>query len=191
MLLAVAPLAGAESLYVIEHLVVGVNSAPDDAGERIASVRSGERVEVLERFGDEVRVKLESGPEGWMKASYLSAEVPLAVRLAERTRELETARSSLGRVQRELAAAQAALAEAAARPAEPLPGGQPQPEEPSAAALLPAQGPLFPRPPEPQAGFGWGWLVLASAAALAAGFALGWRMLDRRIRRKYGGLRIY
>ena len=27
--------------------------------------------------------------------------------------------------------------------------------------------------------------------ALIAGFVLGWRMLDRRIRRKYGGLRIY
>jgi hypothetical protein len=26
---------------------------------------------------------------------------------------------------------------------------------------------------------------------LIAGFALGWRTLDRRIRRKYGGLRIY
>lgn len=37
----------------------------------------------------------------------------------------------------------------------------------------------------------WGWLALAAALALAAGFVLGWRVLDRRIRRKYGGLRIY
>jgi hypothetical protein len=27
--------------------------------------------------------------------------------------------------------------------------------------------------------------------ALALGFALGWRMLDRTIRKKYGGLKIY
>ena len=44
--------------------------------------------------------------------------------------------------------------------------------------------------PRPRGGM-WGWLALAMAAALAAGFALGWRMLDRRIRRRYGGLRIY
>jgi hypothetical protein len=28
-------------------------------------------------------------------------------------------------------------------------------------------------------------------ASLLAGFAVGWRVLDRRIRSKYGGLRIY
>jgi Bacterial SH3 domain len=37
------------------------------------------------------------------------------------------------------------------------------------------------------------WLVAFAVAllTLAVGFALGWRMLDRRIRAKYGGLRIY
>ncbi|MGB8327311.1 MAG: hypothetical protein WCE48_07000, partial [Steroidobacteraceae bacterium] len=35
-------------------------------------------------------------------------------------------------------------------------------------------------------------LVIAAAlASLAIGFLLGWRTLDRRIRRKYGGLKIY
>ena len=37
----------------------------------------------------------------------------------------------------------------------------------------------------------WGWLAVAGVLALATGFVLGWRVLDRRIRRKYGGLRIY
>lgn len=37
----------------------------------------------------------------------------------------------------------------------------------------------------------WEWLLIAALLGLAAGFALGWRVLDRRIRRKYGGLRIY
>ncbi len=37
----------------------------------------------------------------------------------------------------------------------------------------------------------WGWLAATALLALSAGFVLGWRLLDRRIRRKYGGLRIY
>lgn len=43
----------------------------------------------------------------------------------------------------------------------------------------------------PPAGAAWGWLITVALLALAAGFVLGWRLLDRRIRRKYGGLRIY
>jgi hypothetical protein len=36
------------------------------------------------------------------------------------------------------------------------------------------------------------WLAIAvSALTLVAGFMLGWRVLDKRIRAKYGGLRIY
>jgi hypothetical protein len=37
------------------------------------------------------------------------------------------------------------------------------------------------------------WLVASAVAllALGVGFALGWRTLDKRIRAKYGGLRIY
>ena len=37
----------------------------------------------------------------------------------------------------------------------------------------------------------WEWLLVTALLALAAGFFLGWRLLDRRIRAKYGGLRIY
>jgi len=37
----------------------------------------------------------------------------------------------------------------------------------------------------------WLWILGSSAVTLCLGFILGWRTLDRRIRRKYGGLRIY
>ena len=37
----------------------------------------------------------------------------------------------------------------------------------------------------------WPWLAGAAVAGLVVGFLLGWRTLDRRIRKKYGGLKIY
>lgn len=53
-----------------------------------------------------------------------------------------------------------------------------------------------PPPPEetaapPTARSPWGWLAGTAMLALGAGFFLGWRVLDRRIRRRFGGLRIY
>jgi len=56
------------------------------------------------------------------------------------------------------------------------------------AAALQAAGELNGAQPPRGA---WGSLAVAAVLALAAGFVLGWRVLDRRIRRKYGGLRIY
>jgi hypothetical protein len=60
----------------------------------------------------------------------------------------------------------------------------------STAGAPPVMDAGAPQEPPPRRA-GWRRLVGATLVALAAGFALGWRMLDRRIRRKYGGLRIY
>ncbi|HXN79848.1 MAG TPA: SH3 domain-containing protein, partial [Steroidobacteraceae bacterium] len=100
-----APAARAETLYVVEQLVVNVNSAPDASGERIATVKSGEGVEALERVRDQVHVKLAGGKDGWIRASYLSADEPLRPRLAERTAEVARLREDVSRVQAQLDAA--------------------------------------------------------------------------------------
>jgi phosphate/sulfate permease len=50
---------------------------------------------------------------------------------------------------------------------------------------------VFPALPVLQVEPSWGWVLGAAAVALVIGFMLGWRTLDRRIRKKYGGLRIY
>jgi hypothetical protein len=57
------------------------------------------------------------------------------------------------------------------------------------AAALPA--PEEAGPGARPMGSAWGWLAATALLALTGGFLLGWRLLDRRIRRKYGGLRIY
>jgi hypothetical protein len=187
LLLAAASVGHAESLYVIERLVVGVNDSPEGAGARIATVRSGDRVEVLERFEDETRVRLSSGAEGWVKSAYLSPDLPMRLQLDERTRELEDTRLELNRVIRESSAARAAPplpTPASAAPLAPAPAAD-------SAALVPTERPMFPSRASGGSQPTWTWVAVACTLALAAGFAIGWRVLDRRIRRKYGGLRIY
>lgn len=60
-----------------------------------------------------------------------------------------------------------------------------------ASAEVRGESTLFPALPVLQLEPTWGWVLGASAVALVIGFMLGWRALDRRIRKKFGGLRIY
>ena len=196
-LLALAT-AHAETLYVVEQLVVNVNSAPDASGERIATVKSGEGVELLERQGEQVHVRLAGGREGWIRAGYLSAAAPLRVQLAQRDAEVARLQEELKRLAAQPAVARSPAAGAAA----------PTAAAPTAAAATAADSPAAPPPaaaedPGNSSGmlFGgsaaehpvraWPWALGGALLGLAIGFALGVVLLDRHIRRKYGGLRIY
>src|SRR5215472_16307916 len=94
----------AEPLYVIEQLVVGVSSTPDATGERVATLKSGDRVEVIERAGDQVHVRLPGGRDGWVRTSYLSADEPLRTRLAQRDAEVARLGDELSRLRAQLLA---------------------------------------------------------------------------------------
>ncbi len=178
-----ATAARAEGLYVIEQLVVSLNSAPGGAGEHIASLRSGEHVDVIERSGDEVHVRLAGGKDGWLRASYLSAEEPLRPQLAARTAEVARLKQQLDRLQADIQAAARAAPPASPLATVAVTSGAPAEEAPAAHGLF--------NTPDGQRGPRWSWLWVSALACLGAGFALGWRVLDRRIRAKYGGLRIY
>lgn len=167
-LLALAARGAAEQpLYVIEQLVVNLHSAADGSGDAVATVKSGERVELIERTGDAAHVRLDDGREGWLRASYLSADEPLSVRLVQREQQLAQLEDEL---RRDRERANAAVVAA-----------------PAAHAPQPADVPPAPASP---ARF-WPWALGGVLTGLAAGGALGVLLLDRHIRRKFGGLRIY
>jgi len=192
LLAAGAAAARAETLYVIEQLVVTVNSAPGADGERIASVKSGDRVEVLERIGEEIHVRLANGKDGWIGARYLSGDEPLRPRLAQREAELAQLKQDVSRLEGELGAARAAASASPPVPATPPPASAPPGAATSAAdAGSPAAGPLFAAAGDETVLRLWPWALGAALAGLVLGFALGALVLDRYIRRKYGGLRIY
>lgn len=220
------PPAHAETLYVIEQLVVSVSSTADATGDKVASIHSGDAVDVLERQGDQLHVRLANGTEGWIRKSYLSADPPLKQRLSDRTAEVEKLKQDVSRLQAELASAHAAangkVTGSAGNPANsntststaptaaPAPKASQQPdvtsatnagsEPPTADAAahdLAAADPsthepdYFMTPPDAPSRPVWHWALGSFVVALGLGFALGWQTLDRRIRRKYGGLRIY
>ena len=182
-LLLVSAAAGAgEPLYVVEQVIVSVNSTADGSGERVASLKSGERVELIERAGESVHVRLADGKEGWLRAIYLSGDAPLKPRLTQAEAEVTRLQAQVAQLQGQLAAASAARHEI---PAAGAPAAAAAPED----APVPT-GMFATRAAEAPAR-AWPWALGAGTVGLGLGFVLGWRILDRNIRRKYGGLRIY
>lgn len=180
LLLAASAAAGAgEPLYVVEQVIVSVNSAADGSGERVASLKSGERVELIERAGESVHVRLPDGKEGWLRAIYLSGDAPLRPRLVQAEAEVTRLQAQVARLEGQLAAAARRESPAVGTPAAP-----PAEEAPVTEGMFAARGTEAPA-------HAWPWALGAGIAGLGVGFVLGWRILDRNIRRKYGGLRIY
>ena len=199
-LTATSAFAQTETQYVIEQLVVSVNAAADGSGDRVDQIKSGDRVEILERQGEQSHVRLPSGQDGWVRSSYLSAAPPLREQLKARTEELEKLRGEKTKLEADLVsarkAASAAVAAAAATPPATASAPPPETKDPAPAAAppdtaAPSNPPLFASDPAMPSRPSWVAAILASLVMLIAGFALGWRVLDKRIRAKYGGLRIY
>jgi len=179
--LALGAPVSAEPMYVIEQLVVNLMSAPE-GGERIATLKSGERVELLEKSGELAHVRLAGGKDGWLRASYLMAEEPLRLQLSQRDAEVAQLKQQLAEIEERLHSASAA-------PPAPLhPATAAAPTEEAAASAAPALFSAGEGVPSPRL---WPWTLAAGIAGLGLGFALGALLLDRHIRRKYGGLRIY
>jgi hypothetical protein len=170
----------ADALYVVEQVVVSVSSTADGSGERIGTLKSGDRVELIERAGEAVHVRLGDGRDGWLRAIYLSGDEPLRPRLQQSEAEVTRLKAEVSRLQAEASAA-ASMHSAAATPAAAAPTEDAEARAPGALFSAPDSAPRRL----------WPWVGGITLLALTLGFALGWRMLDRTIRKKYGGLKIY
>ncbi|MEQ8662505.1 MAG: hypothetical protein RLW62_16950, partial [Gammaproteobacteria bacterium] len=76
-------LAGAETMYVIDQLLVGIHAEKNLDSAIVKVLPTGTVLDVLERDGELARVSGPEGVEGWVDAAYLSAKKPAALRLAE------------------------------------------------------------------------------------------------------------
>jgi hypothetical protein len=179
---AVPGARAADTLYVVEQVVVSLNASADGSGERVASLKSGDRVELLERGGESVHVRLPDGREGWLRALYVSGDAPLRPRLQQSEAEVTRLKAEVSRLEAQVSAA--ASLNASALPAAAAPASAED-----HASVAPAG--LFSPPADSPPRRVWPWAVCCMLLGLLLGFALGWRMLDRSIRKKYGGLKIY
>lgn len=174
----------AETTYVNDQLIVGVTATAAADSERVAQVKSGDKLEVIERDGDQTHIKLSNGKQGWVKSSYLTNEPPPQVSLTERTAEVEKLRTQGDKLKQDVTRLEGELA--AARAARNATSAAPAP-----APAAPVHDTVFLREPERQSSTSWPVLLSVAGVMLLGGFIAGWTTLDRRIRQKYGGLKIY
>ncbi|HEY3852076.1 MAG TPA: TIGR04211 family SH3 domain-containing protein [Steroidobacteraceae bacterium] len=180
----VAASGRAATAYVTDELVLNVYSEQNQQGQRLATLHSGANIETLSTSGDYTEVRLGDGVTGWVKSTFLTTNVPAIVRVKQLEEELDrsrattpalaeaAARSEVDRLQHELAEKQSELDAALAAPGQ-------------SGARSAAPPPVAPR------SVGAGTAACAVLAVGGLGFWLGYVTLARRIRRKFGGLKVY
>jgi uncharacterized protein YgiM (DUF1202 family) len=180
--LAALPAAkgAAAPAYVSDELVLGVYAEENNQGQRLATLHSGSSVETLAQSGDFTQVRLNDGTTGWVKSAFLTTKEPATVRVKQLEEELDrsrattpalaeaAARSEVERLKQELGAKQAQLDAALA--------AAPVARTNAAAAGTPA---------------GLVMAGIGAALGLAGGFWLGFATLARRVRQKFGGIKVY
>jgi hypothetical protein len=190
----------AATAYVSDELVLGVYSEPNGQGQRLATLHSGAAVEALGVSGDFTEVRLGDGTSGWVKSAYLMPREPAVVRVKRLEEELDRTRattpalaeaaahSEMERLKQALAGKQAELDAARKDPGVPQTGTA----ESGAAAGAMTGG----RPRGISGGTSATSLHLwmpatVGVAALGCGFWLGYATLARRIKHKFGGIKVY
>jgi hypothetical protein len=176
--------AAADTAYVSDELVLGVYADENNQGQRLATLHSGSMLETLSVSGEFTQVRLADGTTGWVKSSYLTNKEPAVVKVKQLEEELDRSRATTP-----------ALAEAAARNEvlqlqRQLADQKAQIEEMRSAT---AAAPLAHSAPGPSNFGPFGAYVLAAGVVLSLllGFWLGYTTLARKVKQKFGGIKVY
>lgn len=188
--------ASAEQMFVADRLVINVYGEPDQESESIATLETGDTVETIEQLGNFTRVQLSDGTEGWVGANYLMSDTPARLRLQALEKEQKAAiqksekqfKAQIDELQKKNEALESeikALKEADAKAA-----AEARAEAEAQKAKAPAEPVVQPASSEGGFNFAWLWAPLVVLAG-GAGFAAGYQTLARKIRNKFGGVKIY
>ena len=179
------PSPAATTVYVTDELRLGLYPTEETSGRATKTLVSGTRLEILERALRSIQVRTEEGDEGWVRTTYVVEAEPARRRLAsleaerlETSSKLDAREAELAALRDRLATTEAALV-TAERGITELPALRDENRvlQDQLEARDAAVAPL--------------WLGVAALAALLLGCFIGYRWLDRKVRRQFGGVRVY
>ena len=181
--------AAQETAYVTDILRLGIHRAADTSDSPFRNLVSGTQLTVLERTTNYARVRTEDGEEGWVRSAFIVTDKPAVLIVDETRAELDAALARAAAAETSMAEAEARVGrmteeltlkiDAADAVQDTLAGLQE--ENAGYEALLGRYRGAVPIV----------WVVGAVVVAFSGGALLGTWWLDRRIRRRFGGHRIY
>lgn len=187
ILLLVGPRLSAEVVYVTDKLRLGVHLTRDTSGKAFALLKSGDRVNVLERDGSLSLVEMEDKRSGWVRGSFLQPEEPALRRIAGVEAERDRLAAELDRLRANDGEQERQRLEAAAREA----AEQAKAASDEVARLQAENGDLRDDLASLSDGVPRSWLLVGVAGALLFGIFVAWRWFDFRSRKRHGGFRVY
>lgn len=181
--------ARAETAYVTDKLRLGLHKAADTSDRAFAQLQSGDAVEVLERNRLYGKVRTADGKLGWVRIAYLTGDVPprRQLQLVEKERD-----AALARVEQLAASIETRAAELDER--------ERQLDANMAADALAREELMQLRQSTVElrsslVQYAWNvpvtWALSLAALGVLIGAVSVWWWIDRRLRRRHGGFRIY
>jgi len=176
--LAVSSSLVAQQVFVKDSLRVGVRAEPGNTAAPISVVTTGMKLEIIERDGIYVKVKMPSGVEGWIKATYVSETAPSIIKLEELQVQFQALKSQQEK--------QGQHVEATALNNKNLSAEIEQLKQANAELRVQLQD-------EEQTGFAIGlayaWKIGLLLIAVIGGFAVGATWYRKQTMKRLGGLR--
>jgi len=178
-----------EIVYVTDQLQLGLHETVEMNNKALRNLKSGARLEVLDRIGRKAQVRTDDGTVGWVKSLYLIDKEPASFRvnsieaekeaLQTEVQELKDRLDSSGSKAREI---ELRLEQEAAQiEADRSELGRLRVDNADMEERLTALGFSIPLP----------WLATLVIACLLTGALFGWWLVDRRSRARHGGYRVY
>lgn len=179
-----APAPG-ETIYVTDELRLGLYSDEQTSGRPTRNLISGDALEVLERSLMSVQVRTEDGDVGWVKTAYVVDIEPGRRRAARLDAEIAGLRSQLDELSTTAQAREDRISELETQLDEATSGISELPglkaDNTELRAELAASGSRI-------ASY---WAIIIGVACVIGGFVVGYFWLDRRVRKQFGGVRVY
>lgn len=112
MILLLAALAGAETRYVSDRLIVTLRQGPGSQYPVIKTLKTGEAMEVLDEGSEYLRVRESEGVEGYVQKQYITKDLPKELVIKGLEKELGRLKVKIADLEKSKAALNVDLEEA-------------------------------------------------------------------------------
>jgi SH3 domain protein len=181
--------AQAEIAYVTDMLQLDMYATADMTGSPILKLRSGDKMDVIERKGRYALIESSSGQKGWVKGLYLVDSEPARTRVNQLERSNQGLEGTVKKLRSQLSAEQGKV-----KDLKEVQSGEADQLSATATELdaLRSKNDKLEVSLEAYAmSVPVTWLLIAFGIALVSGLAGGWYLVDKRSRNRHGGFRIY